>query len=93
MKDLYDIIQGRFKADPSESYVAKLHNKGINKIAQKVGEEAAEVIIAGLKEGKNELVNESADLIFHLMVLLAERGVDVEDVLTELKKRMAKKES
>lgn len=80
------IVQ-RLAASPEESYVAKLHHKGLAKIAQKVGEEATETVIAALAGDDRELVGEAADLLFHLMVLLAEKGVPFEQVLAELDRR------
>jgi phosphoribosyl-ATP pyrophosphohydrolase len=80
-------IAQRLTASPDESYVAKLHAKGLAKIAQKVGEEATETVIAALTGDEKELVGEAADLIFHLMVLLAEKGVPLADVLAELDRR------
>ncbi len=67
--------------------MAKLHHKGLAKIAQKVGEEATETVIAALSGDAQELVGEAADLVFHLMVLLAEKGVPLADVLAELDRR------
>ncbi|UYV17038.1 phosphoribosyl-ATP diphosphatase [Porphyrobacter sp. ULC335] len=80
-------IAQRLMASPEESYVAKLHAKGLNKIAQKLGEEATETVIAALAGDDKELVGEAADVIFHLMVLLAEKGVKLEQVLAELDRR------
>ncbi len=80
-------IAQRLTASPDESYVAKLHAKGLAKIAQKVGEEATETVIAALTSDEKELVGEAADLLFHLMVLLAEKGVALDKVLTELDRR------
>jgi phosphoribosyl-ATP pyrophosphohydrolase len=80
-------IAQRRLAAPDQSYVAKLHAKGLNKIAQKLGEEATETVIAALAGDEAELVGEAADLLFHLMVLLAERGVKLEQVLAELDRR------
>jgi phosphoribosyl-ATP pyrophosphohydrolase len=80
-------IAARRAADPDSSYVAKLNAKGLPKIAQKLGEEATETIIAALAEGREELVGEAADLLFHLMVLLGAKGVPLADVLTELDRR------
>jgi phosphoribosyl-ATP pyrophosphohydrolase len=80
-------IAQRLTASPEESYVAKLHAKGLAKIAQKLGEEATETVIAALSGDDKELVGEAADLLFHLMVLLAEKGVPLADVLTELDRR------
>jgi phosphoribosyl-ATP pyrophosphohydrolase len=80
-------IAQRLTASPEDSYVAKLHHKGLAKIAQKVGEEATETVIAALSGDAQELVGEAADLVFHLMVLLAEKGVPLADVLAELDRR------
>ena len=80
-------IAQRMTASPETSYVAKLHDKGLAKIAQKVGEEATETVIAALAGDEAELVGEVADLLFHLMVLLAEKGVPFEQVLAELDRR------
>jgi phosphoribosyl-ATP pyrophosphohydrolase len=80
-------IAQRLTASPEESYVAKLHAKGLKKIAQKLGEEATEAVIAALAGDEAELVGEAADVLFHLMVLLAEKGVRLEQVLAELDRR------
>ena len=80
-------IAQRLTASPEESYVAKLHHKGLTKIAQKLGEEATETVIAALSGDDKELVGEAADLLFHLMVLLAEKGVALDKVLAELDRR------
>ena len=80
-------IAERAKADPQGSYVAKLHARGLGKIAQKLGEEAVETVIAALTEGEAELVGEAADLLFHLMVLLGAKGVAFDTVLAELERR------
>ncbi len=80
-------IAARRDADPATSYVAKLHTKGLGKIAQKLGEEATETIIAALSEDEKALTGEAADLIFHLMVLLGARNVPFSAVLDELDRR------
>ena len=80
-------IAERRAADPSSSYVAKLNAKGLGKIAQKVGEEATETVIAALAGDRAELVGEAADLLFHLMVLLGHKGVTLAEVLAELDRR------
>ncbi|MEO6093777.1 MAG: phosphoribosyl-ATP diphosphatase [Novosphingobium sp.] len=80
-------IASRRTADPSSSYVAKLHAKGLPKITQKFGEEAVETIVAALAEDREALVGEVADLLFHLMVLLAAKGVPLAEVLAELNRR------
>lgn len=80
-------IAARRSADPSSSYVAKLHAKGLGKICQKLGEEAVETVIAALSEDREALVGEAADLLFHLMVLLGAKDVVLADVLSELDRR------
>lgn len=81
------VIAERRAADPSTSYVAKLNARGLPKIAQKLGEEATEAVIAALSGDRAELVGEAADLIFHLMVLLDAKGVPLAEVLAELDRR------
>ena len=81
------ILRERRGADPKHSYVAKLHAKGIAKIAQKLGEEAVETVIAALGEDDAALTGEAADLVFHLLVLLDARGLRFADVLAELERR------
>lgn len=73
--------------DPSSSYVASLAAKGLPKIAQKLGEEAVETVIAALAEPDDALVGEAADLVFHLTLLLHQRNLDWADVLAELARR------
>lgn len=80
-------IAQRRSADPDSSYVAKLNARGLRKIAQKLGEEATETVIAALTEDHKALVGEAADLIFHLMVLLGAKDVPLADVLAELDRR------
>lgn len=84
---LYDVLLSRKGADPAGSYVASLYAKGMPGIADKVREEATELIEAG--EGKDDLevVKEFADLLFHAMVLLGHRGIDLDQVFTELGRR------
>lgn len=80
-------IARRLTADPGSSYVASLAAKGRAKIAQKVGEEAVETVIAAMAGDKTALTGEAADLIFHLLVLLADAGVTLDDVRAELVRR------
>lgn len=84
---LYGIVAHR-KTHPKEgSYTQYLFDKGVDKILKKVGEEAAETIIAAKNASKEELVYETSDLLYHLMVLLVEQGVTLEDILLELEQR------
>lgn len=80
-------IAERRGALPDSSYVASLFAKGREKIAQKVGEEATETVIAALSGRPADLTAEAADLLFHLMILLAEAGLSISDVLIELERR------
>jgi phosphoribosyl-ATP pyrophosphohydrolase len=80
-------ILGRKGGDASASYVAKLFTRGRGKIAQKVGEEAVETVIAALSGDRKEVVGEASDLLFHLLVLLADLGIPLAEVLAELERR------
>ncbi|MFO1261278.1 MAG: phosphoribosyl-ATP diphosphatase [Sphingomonadaceae bacterium] len=84
---LEQTIRLRRSADPETSYVAKLTAKGRAKIAQKLGEEAVETVIAAIADDKAEVVKEGADLLFHLTVLLADMGLSLDDVYAELDRR------
>ena len=81
------LIAERRGASPDSSYVASLFAKGREKIAQKVGEEATETVIAALSGDPANLTAEAADLLFHLMILLADGGLSIDDVLRELQRR------
>jgi phosphoribosyl-ATP pyrophosphohydrolase len=85
---LEDVVQSRLaSADPTSSYVASLAAKGRKKIAEKVGEEAVETIIAALTEDDKALIGEASDLVFHLTILLAERGITWSDIAAEFDRR------
>ncbi len=84
---LYEKVLDRKQSKPEGSYVAKLFEKGSDKIIQKVGEEAIETVIALKNKDKNEIVYETADLLFHLIVALADAGVKIEDIQEELLRR------
>lgn len=84
---LEQVIRDRRQGDPATSYVAKLTARGRAKIAQKVGEEATETVIAAIRDDRVELTGEAADLIFHLLVLLADAGVTLDEVRDELARR------
>lgn len=81
------VIQARRAADPGSSYVASLTAKGRAKMAQKLGEEGVETVIAALSGDKVETTKEAADLIFHLCILLADMGLSLDDVGAELDRR------
>ena len=88
LKQLGLVIHQRRSQSPDTSYVARLFSKGINKIAQKVGEEAVEVVIEAKDNDDHLFLNESADLLFHLMVLLEAKDKNLDDVVTILKGRV-----
>jgi len=98
LKDLETTIRKRKNADPRESYVADLFAKGRAKMAEKLGEEAVETVIAAVQDDKAAMTGEAADLLFHLLVLLADMDLSIDDVLKELAVRegvsgIAEKES
>ncbi len=84
LEGLYQLLQGRKKDLPEGSYTTYLFQKGLDKILKKVGEECTEVIIAGKADDKAETVYEIADLCYHVMVLMVQMGISVEDIRTEL---------
>jgi len=84
---LENIISDRYEHPAEESYIYRLRQKGRLKIAQKVGEEGVETVIAALNESDEHFINEASDLIFHLMVLLKEKGKTLDDVALTLEKR------
>lgn len=87
LHELDALIASRKGADASESYTASLFSEGVKRAAQKVGEEGVEVALAAAAEDKDELVNESADLLYHLLVVLQASDLSLEDVLEVLAKR------
>ncbi|MBQ9229658.1 MAG: bifunctional phosphoribosyl-AMP cyclohydrolase/phosphoribosyl-ATP diphosphatase HisIE [Prevotella sp.] len=89
LSELQDFINKRKEEMPEGSYTTKLFHDGINKIAQKVGEEALETVIEATNGTNDHLVYEASDLLYHLLVLLTEKGLRIEDVAIELQKRHA----
>lgn len=87
IEGLYALLQGRKETLPEGSYTTYLFQKGLDKILKKVGEESTEVIIAGKANDKPETVYEIADLMYHVMVLMVEMGISVEDITAELASR------
>ena len=87
LQGLYDLLLGRQKDRPEGSYTTYLFEKGTDKILKKVGEECTEVIIAGKADDKKETIYEIADLAYHVMVLMVQMGISVEDVHKELASR------
>jgi phosphoribosyl-ATP pyrophosphohydrolase/phosphoribosyl-AMP cyclohydrolase len=90
LRQLQNLIAGRKKEMPENSYTTRLFTEGINKIAQKVGEEAVELIIESKDNNDKLFLNESADLLYHFLVLLTEKGFDISDVLKVLQERHRK---
>ncbi len=90
LKDLEAVIEGRRENPEEGSYTRYLFEKGLDKILKKVGEECAETIIAAKNGDNEELKNEISDLIYHLMVMMNERGLSLDDVLSELDTRSKK---
>jgi phosphoribosyl-ATP pyrophosphohydrolase len=84
---LFDVIESRKRNPSDKSYTSSLFAEGLPKIAQKVGEEAAEVVVAALAQNDQRLIEEVADLTYHTLVLLAARGLSMLDVLSELERR------
>ena len=84
---LEQTIAERLKASPEESYVASLSARGLSVIARKLGEEATEAVVAALAGDEEELVGEAADVLFHLLVLLAKKEIPLSSVLAELERR------
>ena len=90
LDDLYATILDRKAADPTSSWTAQLLAKGPEKCAEKFGEEAIEAIIEAVKGDKSALTSEAADVLYHLLVMLASRDVPITDVMSELARRQAK---
>ena len=87
LKYLQDFIEKRYKERPEGSYTTSLFEKGVNRMAQKVGEEAVESVIEATNGTNEGLIYEASDLIYHLIVLLTSKGLRIEDLARELKKR------
>ena len=84
---LENTIADRRRADPDTSYVASLSARGLPVIARKFGEEAVEAVVAALAQDRGELIGEAADVLFHLLVMLAEKDVTLNEVMAELDRR------
>ncbi len=87
LTELQDFIEKRHEEMPEGSYTTSLFRKGINRIAQKVGEEALETVIEATNGSNDKMVYEASDLLYHLIVMLTEKGLRIEDVAGELQKR------
>jgi phosphoribosyl-ATP pyrophosphohydrolase len=89
LDELFDVIEDRKETLPEGSYTASLfeHEKGENRVLEKLGEETTELIIAAKDDDRGDLAHESADIVYHLLVLLSMKGMDLDDLRTELEKR------
>ncbi len=87
MQQLEQVLASRKGTDPKSSYTASLYARGTKRISQKVGEEGVEVALAATSGDKEELICESADLLYHLLVLLQDQGLSLQDVLNKLHQR------
>lgn len=89
LNEIYDVIQERRNNPVEKSYVCSLlnHDKGIDKILEKIGEESVETVLAAKNKNHEDIVYESSDLIFHLLVMLAANDIDLSEIADELRKR------
>ncbi|MAT44748.1 MAG: phosphoribosyl-ATP diphosphatase [Anaerolineaceae bacterium] len=87
LKQLYQTLENRKTADPGSSYTARLFQMGEDEIIKKIGEEAIEVILAAKSQGELRIIEETADLTYHLLVLLVSKGITLDQIQEELKKR------
>jgi len=87
LDQLYEVIASRKGADPTKSYTAKLFGRGRNQIAKKLGEEAVETVVAALGQERKDVVAESADVMYHLLVLWADMKIEPKEVWSELARR------
>ncbi len=85
--ELERVIRDKIASQDPSSYTYTIYSKGVSYIARKVGEEAVELAVAALAEGKRRTIEEAADLLYHLLVLLAAQGLSLEDVCEELRRR------
>ena len=89
LDDLFDVIESRKETLPDESYTASLftHEKGENAVLEKLGEETTELLLAAKDDDREEIAHESADIVYHLLVLLSMKGMDLGDLRAELRER------
>ncbi|WP_336362903.1 phosphoribosyl-ATP diphosphatase [Halalkalicoccus salilacus] len=89
LDELFDVIEDRRETLPEGSYTASLfsHEKGENAVLEKLGEETTELILAAKDDDREEIAHESADIVYHLLVLLSMKGMDLEDLRAELEER------
>ena len=89
LEELNARVLSRASANPDESYTAKLLSQGVNRCAQKLGEEAVEAVIAAVDRNKKGLTGEAADVIYHLLVLLKSASIELDEVMDDLQRRTA----
>ena len=87
LEQLQQLIESKKDSDPSLSYTAKLFSQGIEEIQKKFGEESIELIIASNQNNRNNIINETADVLYHLLVLLSEKSISLKEVVEELERR------
>ncbi|MDA9221725.1 phosphoribosyl-ATP diphosphatase [Methylophilaceae bacterium] len=87
LEQLQQLIQSKKDSDPSLSYTAKLFSQGIEEVQKKFGEEAIELIIASNQDNRKNIINETADVLYHLLVLLSEKSISLKEVVGELERR------
>ena len=89
VRELFDVIEDRKETLPEDSYTASLftHEKGENAVLEKLGEETTELLLAAKDDDREEIAHEAADIVYHLLVVLSMKGMDVEDLLDELAER------
>lgn len=87
LEQLQQLIESKKDSDPSLSYTAKLFSQGIKEIQKKFGEESIELIIASNQDNKKNVIDETADVLYHLLVLLSEKSVSLKEVISELERR------
>jgi phosphoribosyl-ATP pyrophosphohydrolase/phosphoribosyl-AMP cyclohydrolase len=85
--ELYNVIKDRISEKKDGSYTYSLHEKGVDEILKKIGEEAIEVVLAAKHQGKKDIIYEAGDLLYHLLVLMAEEGIEPADIFEELRSR------
>ncbi len=90
LKELQDLLYQRKEELPENSYTSTMFKKGLNRIAQKVGEEGVETVIAAINDTEDAFIYEASDLIFHLQLLLTEKGLRLDDLVKELERRHKK---
>jgi phosphoribosyl-ATP pyrophosphohydrolase len=87
LSDLYHTLESRKSANPASSYTARLIQSGEDEIVKKIGEEAIEVILAAKGQGESRIIEEIADLTYHVLVLMVSKGITLQDISNELNKR------